>query len=689
MDPASAAGIASGSIAITKILGETVLSVKTMVQGIKDIDESTQGLSEELGAFEFSLTILNYELRKGSMMPEIQEWWQPARLDVLLNNPMKTFSRLEGIFSEIHRRRKLLQNVREYYRMSRYDEEMRHLRLRISTYMTALNVPVVLLAIRGNQDPSPLPQHDMSYNILGDRIHQLEQSIDNVSSDIRLPVTNRITEISGQPSVAQENMQQDSAELIQVARSLVVGASSVARTASVGSAASTARGISPLRTIIPIADVEDQDSGSMSVRGIPLSTPARTRVRDWIQSAETVSLSSECSTIESLSSLSLADVSQSTATMYTPASTVIEDDEDVETELAKRRAKKAKELMGEKKYWGALPHLKRIVRDLKLPDDQRSAHEMAKLLAKAWTTQNWEKANKFMEEKKWEKAAETLHHCLWEQEALRSEFHIPGVATREEIQLCMAKALTMSTRELGRAEGILRELHESSQINPLQRMSVAHLLAQLLTTTKPTDWTEAKSLCMTAIKGRMVSLGRKHDSTYESIALLVTICQLSNDSDGELWREMLPEDFNSLPFKKITATSLTDMNRGGWLTREKGDMIEIDSMEIFFNRGDVAWRGRNVRTGSSEMVHPFHVQLTDPMDYVNSPHKLKGLTRRIENFGKAGERFTIVDFRNFHSDNDYLVRARNEKSGVLVELSARILLGSWDLKGMGVETIRN
>jgi hypothetical protein len=147
MDPASAIGIAASSITLVRLLAQGLLSVKSVLEGIRDIDDSTRGFGEELNAFEFTLTILDYELRKGTMIPEIQGWWQPARLDSLLKNATKTFSRLDAIFREINRRRTLLQNVREYYRSTRCDEEIRHLRLRISTYTTALNVPVFLLAM--------------------------------------------------------------------------------------------------------------------------------------------------------------------------------------------------------------------------------------------------------------------------------------------------------------------------------------------------------------------------------------------------------------------------------------------------------------------------------------------------------------------------------------------------------------
>jgi hypothetical protein len=147
MDPASAIGIAATSVTLVRTLGQGILTVKSILEGIKNIDDSTKGFGEELSAFEFSLTILDYELRKGRLIPEIQGWWDPMRLDTLLKNATKTFSRLEALFSEISRRRSLLQNVREYYRTTKCGEEIQHLRLRVNTYTTALNIPVLLLAM--------------------------------------------------------------------------------------------------------------------------------------------------------------------------------------------------------------------------------------------------------------------------------------------------------------------------------------------------------------------------------------------------------------------------------------------------------------------------------------------------------------------------------------------------------------
>jgi hypothetical protein len=147
MDPASIVGLTTGTITLLQLLGQGVLSIKTMLTGIRDVYENTRGFGEELDAFHFSLSILDFEIRNGSMIPEIQGWWDTARLDALLANARRTFLRLETIFRDIHKNRSILRRTREYIRTNMYDQEISHLRLRINTYTSAFNIPVVLLAM--------------------------------------------------------------------------------------------------------------------------------------------------------------------------------------------------------------------------------------------------------------------------------------------------------------------------------------------------------------------------------------------------------------------------------------------------------------------------------------------------------------------------------------------------------------
>jgi hypothetical protein len=147
MDPASIVELTSSSITLLKTLGQGVLSVKALLHGIRDVDEATQGFREELDAFHFSLTVFDFEIRHRSMISELQGWWGIEKLEVLVTNAIKTFSRLEAIFCDINRHRSILRKPRQYITTNQYGQEITHLRLRINTYTLAFNVPVVLLAV--------------------------------------------------------------------------------------------------------------------------------------------------------------------------------------------------------------------------------------------------------------------------------------------------------------------------------------------------------------------------------------------------------------------------------------------------------------------------------------------------------------------------------------------------------------
>jgi hypothetical protein len=147
MDPASIIGITTSSTTLLKLLGEGVVSVKSMVQGIRKVDETTQYLSAEVDAFQSTLGVLQHELGRCSTSSAVQQFWNPVKLDGLLVNAAKTFSRLEEIYGEISRQRSGLRKVREYLRTTYRQEELQHLRARITIYTTALNIPAVLFAM--------------------------------------------------------------------------------------------------------------------------------------------------------------------------------------------------------------------------------------------------------------------------------------------------------------------------------------------------------------------------------------------------------------------------------------------------------------------------------------------------------------------------------------------------------------
>src|ERR1700722_19806849 len=101
MERISTFTIAASTVGIVRLPGQGLLSVKKMLHGIRNVDGSTRGFGEELDVFQLSLTLLDCEFRKGALISEIRGWWNPVRLDSLLINAIKIFSRLEVIFSDI------------------------------------------------------------------------------------------------------------------------------------------------------------------------------------------------------------------------------------------------------------------------------------------------------------------------------------------------------------------------------------------------------------------------------------------------------------------------------------------------------------------------------------------------------------------------------------------------------------
>jgi hypothetical protein len=196
-----------------------------------------------------------------------------------------------------------------------------------------------------------------------------------------------------------------------------------------------------------------------------------------------------------VASISFTETSQFSDALHTPPSTIHnQEDYDIEVEFIKKRYKRAKVLMEVRKYREAIPHLKRTLDTIKAGGESPA---------------------------------------------------FPDPRAYQEVQRLLATALMETGSDLADAETILTELFETSTSEPSDRFSAAHLLSRLYLNQQPDDYTRAKTMCLIAVKGRNATLGRTHPETYASIALLCSICQTSNDSDEEIWRDMLPEDFHT------------------------------------------------------------------------------------------------------------------------------------------------
>jgi hypothetical protein len=86
--------MASGSVALLKVLASSVFTVRDTICGIKNIGEITRGLEEEIEAFAFVLPILEFEIHKSAQLPLNHDWWDETKIGALVRNATKTFTRL-------------------------------------------------------------------------------------------------------------------------------------------------------------------------------------------------------------------------------------------------------------------------------------------------------------------------------------------------------------------------------------------------------------------------------------------------------------------------------------------------------------------------------------------------------------------------------------------------------------------
>lgn len=112
MDPISIVGLTATSTTLLRVLGQSVMLVRTIIRGIRDADETSRGFMEELDTFYFALPILDSEVCNSSIVADVEDCWGVTRLDALFTNSSKAFSKLEYIFSDIHKARLFLRPSR-------------------------------------------------------------------------------------------------------------------------------------------------------------------------------------------------------------------------------------------------------------------------------------------------------------------------------------------------------------------------------------------------------------------------------------------------------------------------------------------------------------------------------------------------------------------------------------------------
>ena len=326
---------------------------------------------------------------------------------------------------------------------------------------------------------------ELNLSVLADRILRLEESVINLSDSIR-ELNARAVENERTDSQVASPICRDGEELVEIARTLASNARSTSSTEDIGPTSQQHN---------PFAD-ENELNAAHSMTGVLLTGRRRRDIEPWITEPRIAtsrnSVSSDLFAMPDVASISLTETSQFLDVLHSPPSTIhSQKDCDIEVEFIKKRYEKAKDLMEIQNYREAIPLLRRTLDAIKV-------------------------------------AGKSPHTRVYQM-----------------VQHRLVTALIENHSYLADAEAILTELFETPTLEPLDRFSMAHLLSQLYLDQQPNNYTRAKTMCLVAAKGRNATLGKTHPETYASIALLCSICQASNDSDEEIWRNMLPEDFRT------------------------------------------------------------------------------------------------------------------------------------------------
>jgi hypothetical protein len=121
-------------------------NLTTLLKTLESVDkpqEPTHGLSNDLETFHYSLVVLSYHLLADNQRYE--DWCDVSRITALLKNAEQCFARIQMLL--LNSMRSEFYSVKRYLQASRLEGEVKHLRLRVTIYTTALSNPVLLSAV--------------------------------------------------------------------------------------------------------------------------------------------------------------------------------------------------------------------------------------------------------------------------------------------------------------------------------------------------------------------------------------------------------------------------------------------------------------------------------------------------------------------------------------------------------------
>jgi len=119
-------------------------NVSALLKTLKTVEapsDPTQGLSSDLETFHYSLVVLSYHLLADDRRYE--DWCDVSRITALLKSAEQCFDRLHTLLLK----RSEFYSVYKHLQASRLGGEIKHLRLRLKIYTTALSNPILLSAV--------------------------------------------------------------------------------------------------------------------------------------------------------------------------------------------------------------------------------------------------------------------------------------------------------------------------------------------------------------------------------------------------------------------------------------------------------------------------------------------------------------------------------------------------------------
>jgi len=156
VDPLTIVGGVATSLQLVSNVHAASVKVMRMYQDIRDVDQMTASLCNELSAFEQVLFLLRNEtarLDSTATLPSAAQSeagrssrLDPASLEDVLTNAQQTIDRLIAIHGEISKPRKFASGIRKSHRAEVQQEAIGVLRSRMSSYVQILNVWLRILS---------------------------------------------------------------------------------------------------------------------------------------------------------------------------------------------------------------------------------------------------------------------------------------------------------------------------------------------------------------------------------------------------------------------------------------------------------------------------------------------------------------------------------------------------------------